>query len=314
VSSREPFERVVRLSGVIGSDGTGTLTIDPQPSVFRAGRGTIQRVIASVPLPPSTNVVNDSFTTAVASGWGTPEVGPPFVVLAGTYSVAAGLGHIAGSPSVQSGHFPISLADVDVYHQVAAIGGNTAALTGTRTLARVQAATDYYMLATTFSNPNITAINLAKRIAGVDTSLAASGVLAIAATNANLRLRIVGASISGTCWAAGTTEPTTPTLNVNDLSITAAGGIGAGVGGQVGVAVDYDNFIGTAVQSQSPIWDAYLGPVSPLNLIDSSVVPASRWIPTLATGQRVWRGEALNIVARSAPAGQIIEAQATIVV
>lgn len=324
------FSNRLKAFATVGADGTALLTIPPQSAALRSPVGsTLQRVVASVPLPSIPGVLSDAFSRVVAAGWGIPDVGPVWSVLTGSgFSVGIDAGGasvgIVTPPNVHSVVISaVGISDVDLYSTINLLAGGLAVttLTGPRLVFRVKDANNYYFLGVAMNaGGTVTSIAIGIRLAGVETILATSGVLALAANSAigafaNIRATITGGTITAKAWAQGTVEPSAVNVTATDLSVTGQGNIGAGIGigGQAANPFGFDNMIGTALSAQAPIWDAYLGPVLAQNLVDSSIVAATRWVPTLATGQGMYRGEALNVVARAAPIGQAVELQATLV-
>lgn len=307
----------IRLRTFAAADGTGVATarlILPRPPLDRPG--VIQRVQASTAQVLGSTVLLDSFTTAVASGWGTPDTGPAFSVF-GTniFSVTVGIGRM-GNPA------GVSCA---VLSQVAMGDGNIFAVYQTAPAIALADAFRLYARATDQNNaygllvhqdatPQVISIDLIKRVAGVESVLASSAALTLPPP-VNLRLTLLGTTISGTAWKG--VEPG-PSAQAVDASITAAGSVGAGRLLASATNTDLDNMQATST-SVAPTWDAYLGPVGqsvdPPNLVDSSAPNTqNRWIPTLATGQQFFATQELGIVARGLPQGAQIVVAGTFIV
>lgn len=357
-----PFSNRLRAFATVGSDGTALLTIDPQKAAHRSAIGSVmQRVVASVPLPPTSQVLLDSFAVASTGGFPLPDIGPQFAdVITGpmtvwnatttyvntdmvlapdhniyrsnggspvgvpppggtwtvllTYSVAANNGIVtrtggAPTPGNSLEVSPVGIADQNIFVTIPSAGGAGLAAGAIRIPFRQVDASNYYYVEFTAGN-----VFIFRRLAGVETQLATVAAVIVTAAGFNIRITITGPNIAVTVWGVGAVEPTAPNLVALDTTITAAGSVGIGWGSATANGnVHFSNLIVNAIGAVAPIWDAYLGPVIPQNLVDSSVTAASRWVPTLATGQTIYRGEPLNVVARGAPIGQQVELQATLV-
>lgn len=300
----------VYQSAAADSSGTATIRFYLPAGLPRA---ILQRLVAGVPFP-SGQVLTDSFGTAVASGWGTPDIGPAFVV-SGTniFSVSGGTGRATNTAqgAVVS---PVAVADGNLYAELTAIGSSVIATDVGRLLLR---ATDqnaaYYLRWDTSGGTTLTGLAIGKIVGGTPTVLAGPVAVGPFTAPVNLRFTAIGTLLSGVVWASGTTEPAAPDVQATDATITAAGGMGVMRVGTGNQTLQTDNLIGVA-ETQDPTWDMYENLIDPTTLLESSAgTRQPRWVPTLVNGRLVEQGFNYFVVARGMAPGSIAALTADLV-
>lgn len=154
----------------------------------------------------------DTFRTDVASGWGTPQVGPAWSASLNntTISVADGVAkvvHNATSSSVIMTS-AVSVADVDVTvtdmtWPVVPIGANPVQIVR----ARFQDSSNYVQIEIYRGTVNDVSYRLVSRLAGVDTTTGFVGLPFTALTTLSVRLRAVGTSLQVKIWPSHMAQP-----------------------------------------------------------------------------------------------------------
>lgn len=154
----------------------------------------------------------DTFTRTVSSGWGTPDVGPPWTVIgtASDYSVdGEGIHTASAAGQTLISQLPISLADVDLLVTIR----NTVLPTGGsfQYHARVRYIDDqnFIDVRVDASTTNNVTVGLRQRINNVDTVTAFSAPLitAVSTTRLRLRVRSRGSFHAAKVWPAVFSEP-----------------------------------------------------------------------------------------------------------
>jgi len=303
-------EEKIRQVATLDANGAATITLPRR----RPGQPAIvSRLIGAIPASAA-DVLQDAFERTVlvaADTWGTPApLGPAWVKIiddganqqygVGAPTFTAGRGGFATLDAVARQFLiqaPVGVKDVDVFVR-SLLGPLTAGAQGPGIAARLNAAgTLGYWMWVDGTNVSIRTGNPD----GLGTVLAT--VAKALAVPFNMRLNVVGSTISARAWAAAAIEPTAWDLQVINLTLANTGGVGAWARITTTNQYEFDDMIATS-GIISPIWDAYIdSPSQLINIIDSSVTPTDRWIPQIVNGQRINPGEQLVIAPRSGQAG-----------
>lgn len=237
--------------GVQPSAGSDTLwTKDPSdfPLDVRVG-GEVMRVTAV------SDLVTDTFTRTVASGWGTSDSGFTWATSGGSatdYSVSGGVGAhlLATAGASRRCILPTVISDFDFYASITADQLATgAALTGAL-VARYVDQDNLYSAQVQFSATNTVTLVAFKRINAAETTLGTytmPGVTFVAGTLYRVRFRVRGSSLRAKVWAASTTEPPEWHVTAVDTELTTGQWVGvrsiSGAGNtNVGPSIQYDDF------------------------------------------------------------------------
>jgi hypothetical protein len=294
----------LRIRAQATADSDGRCVLDQAAGLIIPGgpgdHWVITRMIAAVPGGQSATRVSDSFNRVVGQGWGTPNIGPPWVIVSGNgASVTGTVGQTTATNDMEVD--PAGLTDADLYLQVP-LGGVPAASVRINLMGRASSsANSGYGLEVLGSGAlnSVNTVSLIRWDAGVRTILAtvSPGAISVPIT---MHLRMISGVLSGSYWA--TTEPATPQVSAVD-STYSVGGVGFYRGGSGAGTVQVDNLLALAA-APTPIWDAYIGDPNQLaNIIDSSVTAVSRWIPALVNGQPINPGDPFAVVATGMSAG-----------
>lgn len=299
----------IRATTTTDANGRGVLTI------LIPGRGLhpvrLERLIAAID-PQTGQALIDSFTRTIGGGgtsnWGTPDLGPAYVVLTDKtsgagFNVTGTEGQAQGVAQVTPMHIasPISRENVVFSGQWtafnAAVAGNHFRLT-----ARVKSATTYYALeGITNAVPQIATVNLVKRVAGVETIMATAAVGPLAFP-VSCEFILAGTSLEGRVWV-GAAKPAAATVSTSDADITGTGSAGFAAQTEANISrlFNVDNF--SVVGSQNvPSWFAYLNdPTFLTNIVEASPEPVNLWVPQIVNGQQFFPGDVLQIVGTGAP-------------
>jgi len=307
-----PTRTEERARGTAAIDANGEVSI--RLPRRRPGQPCIvSRLIAAIPAN-SDNVLRDTFERVVAAGgWGTPDVGQPYVVQQGTaafYSVGVGLGgggvgkiSPVASGSRQTIASPIELRDVTARGTLQFIPVLAAGLRMGLTARQSDGFNYYYLVGIIGAAGTVTDIQLNKNVAGTATTLATLTLPTALAAPVFVRLDCVGSLISGSMWT--TSEPVSPMVSVIDFELPGPGGVGAFLDFNAADTDtgEFDNFLAGSA-TIPPVWDAYVDSTEQLiNLVDSSIVPVDRWIPQIVNGQRLNPGEDLIVNGREGTVG-----------
>lgn len=237
-------------------DWNGATQPDDHLKVERIVAGqpdTLVRPAYSATQPISTAVgYRDSFTRTVSSGWGTPDVGPPWSVTgtAANYSVDGAEG-VHSHPSV-TGNALVSLlqvavADVDLLldlrNVVVPTGGNF------QYDIRVRYIDDnnYLDVRIALDTTDTVTVAVRERLAGVDTSTAFTSLLtALTTTRLRARIRSRGSFHAAKVWPMALDEPDewTAQLVTTHLApgkVQIRSFLFAGVSNTMPVVFKYDN-------------------------------------------------------------------------
>ncbi|MEU3527574.1 hypothetical protein AB0E62_27510 [Streptomyces sp. NPDC038707] len=201
------------------------------------------------------DLVTDTFTRSVASGWGASDSGFTWTLSGGTtadYSVSGGVGaHLLPSAaSSRRSILPTIAADFDVYVNVSATQLATgASLTGAL-VARYTDDNNLYSAQAQFSASNAVTLLLFKRVNSVETILGSytlPGVTFAAGVFYRIRFRIRGTLLRAKVWAADTVEPPEWHVTAVDADLPSGQWIGVrslAVAGTTNVnpSIQYDAF------------------------------------------------------------------------
>lgn len=188
--------------------------------------GEVVRVITNSP------GVLDAFGRTVANGWGSTDTGQVWTVVgaAADYSVGSGYGAVA-QPAVGIAHLtltPSPAADVDLYVDVASSVLASGASLFAGPIVRAVSNADFYMARLDFTTTAGIVLTLRKRVANVETQLAAytPPLTHVAGTFYRVRLRAQGSKLSAKVWPATSREPSVWHVDVTDTALTAAASLG----------------------------------------------------------------------------------------
>jgi hypothetical protein len=320
-----PTRTEERVHGTGAFDANGEVTI--RLPRRRPGQPAIVSRLIGATVEPDNPTVQDSFHRNVAEdGWGAPgdrptDRGPPYIKTLDDgadqkYGVNGQSGTMLNNTAVARNwqiYEPIDAFNFDAYIAEPAAGAVSAnvrwiGITG-RVFRTNFAAGEGYLLAYDGAKLSLNAANafgfddLPQGFGFMDTI----GIVPAAFGGIGIRLRFQceGDTLRGKVWSAtSTTEPVAWTIEATSLIYGQPGGVGVyWHANALILANSWDDFIVNVFQAP-PIWDAYISdPDQLLNLIDSSVVPTSRWIPQIVNGQRLNPGEELVVIAREGTLG-----------
>ncbi|WP_324276046.1 hypothetical protein [Blastococcus brunescens] len=183
----------------------------------------------------------DAFARSVTGGLGAADVGGPWTVQFGgsRQSVTPGVGTLQlNGPSNSTGSFlgGVAQTDIDLRTTLAlegtpSGGGAYVYVAGRRISATEQYRAQLRFLADGTVRVAVTRLGGSTNDVLIGGEVVVPGVSSTAGTPLNVRLQISGTGtteLAATVWAAGTDEPTTPTLTRTDgtPSLQAAGGVG----------------------------------------------------------------------------------------
>ncbi|MFF5759682.1 hypothetical protein ACFY7A_30140 [Streptomyces longwoodensis] len=196
------------------------------PFDIRAG-GEVMRVLAV------TSWCTDTFTRTVAGGWGNADTGQTWGVVGGTvatdYAVGSGYGQhtLTSVNASRRCGVPFTYPDadvvVDVTTSVAATGGS---LYG-GPLVRYVDADNLYMLRVEFTTAGAILLDLRKRAAATESSIATytTGLTHTPGTFVRARLQARGSVLRAKVWAPGTPEPDWQ-ITATDTSVAGSNFVG----------------------------------------------------------------------------------------
>jgi hypothetical protein len=179
--------------------------------------------------------LSDAYGRTASAGWGTADSGQTWFAVGGTvatdYAVGSGYGsHTLTSVNVsrRSG-VDFTHADVDVYVSVTTSATATGGSLYGGSLVRYVDADNLYMLRIEFTTGNAINLDVRKRVAAVESSLAtySSPLTHVAGTFVRCRLQVRGSTLRAKVWAVAAVEPPDWHVTVTDTSITTSAFVGA---------------------------------------------------------------------------------------
>lgn len=183
-------------------------------------------------IDPARNIV-DTFSRAVADGWGTTDTGENWTVsggVASNFSVngSKGLVRLTAVGDLKfCGLNSLSIQDVDIVGSISpdkVATGAGAWITGS-IRARKQG-TNYYFARVEFKDTGIVGMGVYKAIAGVPTLLAGAEIASYTANSVwNWRFQINGTAVRGKLWRVTDPEPTAWLVSGTDAVITGPGSV-----------------------------------------------------------------------------------------
>lgn len=175
---------------------------------------------------------SDTYTRSVSSGWGTATSGQAWTSTGGSasdYSVTGSVGqHSLSTISVSRWSSMTAVhAGSDTTITVSTSGLSTGASQFVALAARWTSDTDYYSARLEFTTAQAVVLSLRKRVAGVDTELAAVTLASahVAAGQIKVRLQVRGSTLRANAWPVASAEPHGWQLTTIDTDITGAGSI-----------------------------------------------------------------------------------------
>ena len=188
--------------------------------------GEVMQVTANEP------AVWDAFGRTVAGGWGQADSGQAWTVVgsAADYSVGSGYGAV-NQPATGIAHLTLVPApgpDVDLYVDVATSVLAAGASLYAGPVVRAVSNADFYMARIDFTTAAGIALTLRKRVANVESQLAAytSPLAHVAGTFYRVRFQAQGSALRAKIWAATAAEPTLWHAEATDAALTAANSVG----------------------------------------------------------------------------------------
>ncbi|MGQ4358859.1 hypothetical protein [Streptomyces sp. SAS_272] len=224
-------------------------TLDPVqlPLDIRAG-GEVMRVSAIA------SWATDAFGRTASGGWGSADSGQTWTAAGGTlgtdYAVGSGYGQHILTTANASRRCGIALTypDVDVVLSLTTSATATGGSLYGGPLVRYVDADNLYMLRVEFTTGNAINLDLRKRAAAVESSLAtyATGLTHVAGTFVRARLQVCGSTLRAKVWALTAVEPdwqiTTTDSSVTTAAFVGARSISAAGNTNVNPQVRYDSF------------------------------------------------------------------------
>jgi len=234
-----------------------TLTVTDDGGAKGTSNRSVMVVAAAV---VGTDLAADTFSRTTASGWGTaaaggawtPDTKPAYFSTNGSQALIT---IPAAGWTSRSRLAGVNAANVDVAVSVGVPTRPTTAVTRVWVSARTSATFDGYLArANVTADGEVESLQLLKRVAGVDTVVAAVGISNVKLTGSEqlrLRLRVVGTTVQVKVWKVGSPEPATWQIQVTDSSVTGAGSVGVGAytgasAAPLPVVVSFDDFTATA--------------------------------------------------------------------
>lgn len=221
---------------------------------------TSPKVQVEVVAPVPGQVASDSFGRSVSGGWGQAGTGGAWQPesVASMFSVDGGRGVLTvdrTSWTARARLSQVSVSDVDVSATMGIARRPATGWTRLVVSARVSQdfASGYLLRANVTPEGKVDSVQLMK---GRDTLIAAAWPNPLVTLGPddqlNMRLRVVGSTLQGKVWKAGTPEPTVWALQATDATVTGPGSVGAGVltdttSAPLPVVVTVDDFTATVV-------------------------------------------------------------------
>ncbi|MFI1001982.1 hypothetical protein ACIP10_15310 [Streptomyces galbus] len=196
------------------------------PFDIKAG-GEVMRVLAVA------SWCTDTFTRTVSGGWGTADTGQVWGVVGGTvatdFAVGSGYGqHILTTTNASRRcGVPFTYPDADVVVDVTTSAAATGGSLYGGPLVRYVDADNLYMLRIEFTTAGAILLDLRKRVAATESSIATytTTLTHTPGTFVRSRLQARGSTLRAKVWAIGTPEPDWQ-ITVTDTSITTSNFVG----------------------------------------------------------------------------------------
>lgn len=201
-----------------------------------------------------TSAAKDTFTRSVSDDWSTADVGGAWTNAGGSatdFDVTGTAGtHTMTSVNVSRRSTLTSTAvDFDIYVDVATSALATGASQSGGPLARVTDANNLYMVRVEFTTAAAVIVDIRKRVASTDSSIASvtTSLTHVANTFYRVRFQGSGSTLRAKAWVVGTTEPGAWDVTTTDTSFSGAGDVGVRSllftgNTNVNPTVSFDNF------------------------------------------------------------------------
>lgn len=196
----------------------------------------------------------DTYTRTESGAWGTADSGQTWGVIGGTvgtdYAVGSGYGShtLTTVDSSRRAGIDFTYPNVDVTVRLTTSATATGGSIYGGPLVRYVDANNLYMLRIEFTTANAINLDVRKRVASTESSLAtyATSLTHVAGTFINSRFQVIGSTLRAKVWAVGAEEPTWQ-ITVSDTSITTSNFVGcrsisAASNTNVNPSVRYDEF------------------------------------------------------------------------
>lgn len=181
-----------------------------------------------------TEIVSDTFSRTVASGWGSADTGQAWTNVGGTaadFNVGSGTGTHT-HPAVNTVHRSVITAttadqDVKTDLSVSQLALTDSLFSGP--VVRHTDASNFYWARVTFTAAGTVQLTIRKRLAGVETTVGSTVTLPfgyVADQVFTARVQIIGPVIRAKVWPASVPETETWTVSVSDTSHTTAAQVG----------------------------------------------------------------------------------------
>ncbi|MER5213707.1 hypothetical protein ABT063_24825 [Streptomyces sp. NPDC002838] len=225
LASTPPASRKLLADVVLLSTGATGEYAREFPYDIRFG-GETARVLANSP------AVLDTFGRTVAGGWGTANTGQAWTLVgaAADFAVGSGYGSVT-QPATGIAHLTLIPApgpDVDLYVDVATDQLAAGASLFGGPILRASSNADFYMARVDFTTAAGIALTLRKRVANVESQLAAytSPLTHVAGTFYRVRFRAQGTALKAKIWLATAPEPGLWHAEATDSALTTAANLG----------------------------------------------------------------------------------------
>lgn len=189
---------------------------------------------ATVRLDIDNNVLRDTFTRTVVSGWGSADTGQAYSTpnggVAGDYNVNGGLGRITNNTTNVNREAmltTVSMLDGDVTWTAAVSQVATGASIVNSLYARRVDGNNLYRFNVNFGLSGLLLIQISRTVGGVSTTIATANLTDTysAGTLVNVRSYFVGTTFKMKVWLASVVEPAAWNLQVNDYALMTAGSL-----------------------------------------------------------------------------------------
>lgn len=221
-------------------------------SATRAFKGTQSLAVTGLTVTPS---AWDNFVrAAVASGWGTPNLGGAWLTSGGAaadYSTDGAVGKHSNAAlnTLHVTYRDTGQTDLDLYVSVSCPVVTTGASARAGVVARYTDANNHYAAVASFNTANSLSLILAVRKGGTETTLSTVGMGSwVAGTLYRVRYQIHGAYHRVKLWTASTAEPTAWNISYTDTTVVSGGQAGCwsrlttGLTNALPVALSFDDY------------------------------------------------------------------------